>query len=104
MRGPAAHVMAALMLLLGVAIIVRTLVAGGGLGAAGLLMGGLFVAAGRGGLFPDTRRRWLLAGPGRLRADPLKRPLEAAGRIHAPPKLRKGLGSPALFGIVQGFI
>jgi APA family basic amino acid/polyamine antiporter len=33
-----------------------------------------------------------------------KRSLEAAGRIQAPPKLRKGLGSPALFGIVQGFI
>jgi basic amino acid/polyamine antiporter, APA family len=32
------------------------------------------------------------------------RSLEAAGRIEAPPSLRKTLGSPALFGIVQGFI
>ena len=37
-------------------------------------------------------------------AEPFKRSLEAAGRMQAPPKLRKGLGSPALFGIVQGFI
>jgi len=56
MRGPAAHVMAALMLLLGVAIIVRTLVAGGGLGAVGLLMGVLFVAAGSGRLYLERRR------------------------------------------------
>ena len=37
-------------------------------------------------------------------SEPVKRSLEAAGRVHAPPGLRKTLGSPALFGIVQGFI
>ena len=36
--------------------------------------------------------------------DPLRRSQEAAGRVHTPRALRKSLGSPALFGIVQGFI
>jgi hypothetical protein len=56
MRGPPAQALAVLMLLLGVAIIVRTLVAGGGLGAIGLLMGVLFVAAGSGRLYLERRR------------------------------------------------
>ena len=56
MRGAPAQLMAVLMLLLGVAIIVRTLVAGGGLGAIGLLMGVLFVAAGSGRLYLERRR------------------------------------------------
>jgi APA family basic amino acid/polyamine antiporter len=34
----------------------------------------------------------------------LKRSLEAASRLEPSPGLRRGLGSPALFGIVQGFV
>jgi basic amino acid/polyamine antiporter, APA family len=34
----------------------------------------------------------------------LRRSLEAAARLDASPGLRRGLGSPALFGIVQGFV
>ena len=56
MKGAPAQAMAALMLVLGVAIIVRTLLAGGGLGAIGLLMGVLFVAAGSGRLYLERRR------------------------------------------------
>ena len=37
-------------------------------------------------------------------AEPFKRGLSAAGRMDTLPQLKKGLGSPALFGIVQGFI
>jgi len=48
--------MAAVMLLLGVAIVVRTLVAGGGPLAFGLLMGVLFVAAGAARLLLERRR------------------------------------------------
>jgi len=43
--------MSALMLLIGVAIIVRTLVAGGGALAVGLIMGVLFCLAGGGRLW-----------------------------------------------------
>jgi uncharacterized membrane protein len=39
-------VMSALMILIGIALLVRTLVAGGGALASGLLLGVLFVAAG----------------------------------------------------------
>ncbi len=46
MRGPAAMLMPAVLVLLGIAIIARTLAAGGGPLAFGLLMGVLFVAAG----------------------------------------------------------
>ena len=37
-------------------------------------------------------------------AEPLKRGLDAAARVDTLPQLRRGLGSPALFGIVQGFV
>ena len=33
-----------------------------------------------------------------------RRSLEAAARVEAPSGLRRGLGNPALFGIVQGFV
>jgi APA family basic amino acid/polyamine antiporter len=39
-------------------------------------------------------------GPGQ----PLRRGLDAAARMDTLPQLRRGLGSPALFGIVQGFV
>jgi hypothetical protein len=45
-----------IMMLLGVAIVVRTLMAGGGALAFGLLMGVLFVAAGAARLLLERRR------------------------------------------------
>jgi hypothetical protein len=44
-----------ILVILGVAIIVRTLTAGGGALAFGLLMGVLFVAAGVGRMYINTR-------------------------------------------------
>ena len=38
------------------------------------------------------------------RAEPLRRGLNAAARVDTLPQLKRGLGSPALFGIVQGFV
>ncbi len=52
----ATAVLSVVMLLLGVAIIVRTLSAGGGPLAFGLLVGLLFVAAGAGRLWAERRR------------------------------------------------
>jgi hypothetical protein len=46
----------ALMVLLGVAILVRTLAAGGGPGAIGVLFGVLFIAAGAGRLYLQRER------------------------------------------------
>jgi hypothetical protein len=56
MRGPAAMVLPALMILLGVAILARTLAAGGGAFAIGVLMGVLFVAAGSARIYLERRR------------------------------------------------
>jgi hypothetical protein len=47
--------LSALMVLIGVAIIVRTVAAGGGPLALGLLLGVLFVAAGAGRLYAERR-------------------------------------------------
>jgi hypothetical protein len=47
--------LSALMVVIGVAIIVRTLAAGGGPLALGLLLGLLFVAAGAGRLYAERR-------------------------------------------------
>jgi multisubunit Na+/H+ antiporter MnhB subunit len=49
------RVLSALMVVIGVAIIVRTLAAGGGAFALGLLLGVLFVAAGAGRLYAERR-------------------------------------------------
>jgi hypothetical protein len=49
------RVLSALMVVIGVAIIVRTLAAGGGALALGLLLGVLFVAAGFGRLYAERR-------------------------------------------------
>jgi hypothetical protein len=49
------RVLSALMVVIGVAIIVRTLAAGGGPLALGLLLGLLFVAAGAGRLYAERR-------------------------------------------------
>lgn len=57
-------VLSTLLVLLGVAMIVRTLAAGGGAIAFGLLIGVLFVAAGLGRLYVN---RLLARGPGEKR-------------------------------------
>jgi hypothetical protein len=50
------HALPALMLLLGLAIIVRTVAAGGGPTALGILFGALFCAAGGLRLWAETRK------------------------------------------------
>ena len=52
----ATQLLSALMLLIGVAMIVRTLAGGGGAVALGLLLGVLFVAAGAGRLWAERQR------------------------------------------------
>jgi hypothetical protein len=49
------QLLSALMIVIGVAMIVRTLAAGGGAVALGLLLGVLFVAAGVGRLYVERR-------------------------------------------------
>jgi hypothetical protein len=49
--------MSVLMMLIGVALVVRTLTAGGGAAATGVLLGVLFVAAGAGRLYLQFRRQ-----------------------------------------------
>jgi len=53
---PITVVLSGLMVLLGVGMVVRTVAAGGGPLAVGLLMGILFVAAGAGRLWAERRR------------------------------------------------
>jgi hypothetical protein len=50
------HVLPALMVLIGIALIVRTLAAGGGALAIGIVFGVLFLVAGAGRLYLETRR------------------------------------------------
>ena len=52
----ATHVLSALMIVIGLAIVVRTLAEGGGPLAVGLLMGILLTAAGAGRLYVERRR------------------------------------------------
>jgi hypothetical protein len=54
-RGGATSVFSILMILIGVALIVRTLAAGGGALSTGLLLGILFVAAGVGRIYLGHR-------------------------------------------------
>jgi hypothetical protein len=49
------QVLSTLMILIGVAMIVRTIAGGGGPVALGLLLGVLFVAAGAGRLYAERR-------------------------------------------------
>ena len=56
MRGPTPIVISSVLVLLGLAIIARTLAAGGGPLAYGLLMGVLFIAAGIGRIVMERRR------------------------------------------------
>ena len=53
---PITVVLSALLVLIGLAMIVRTLAGGGGPLAVGLLLGLLFVAAGAGRLWVERRR------------------------------------------------
>lgn len=55
MRG-ATLLLSALMIVIGVAMIVRTVAAGGGAIALGLLLGILFIAAGAGRLYVERHR------------------------------------------------
>jgi hypothetical protein len=48
--------LSALLVLLGVAIVVRTIAAGGGAAATGIVLGVLFVAAGAGRFWVERRR------------------------------------------------
>jgi hypothetical protein len=50
------HVLPALMVVIGIALIVRTLVAGGGALAIGIVFGVLFLVAGAGRLYLEARR------------------------------------------------
>jgi hypothetical protein len=52
----ATYVLSGLMVVIGVAIVARTLAAGGGPVAFGLVVGALFVAAGVGRLYVERRR------------------------------------------------
>jgi len=52
----ATQVLSVLMVLIGLAIVVRTLAEGGGAAAFGVLVGLLFVAAGAGRLYAERRR------------------------------------------------
>jgi hypothetical protein len=56
MRSATTQVLSAAMLVIGVAIIVRTIAEGGGPLALGLLVGILFVAAGVGRLYVERQR------------------------------------------------
>ncbi|MEZ0292556.1 MAG: hypothetical protein ACAH82_08430 [Solirubrobacteraceae bacterium] len=53
---PVTLLLSGVMVLLGVAIIVRTVAAGGGPAAYGILFGVLFIAAGAGRLWVERRR------------------------------------------------
>jgi hypothetical protein len=53
---PLTALLSGLMVLIGLALIVRTLASGGGPLAVGLLMGLLFIAAGAGRLWAERRR------------------------------------------------
>jgi len=53
---PITFLLSGVLVVLGLAILVRTLAEGGGPGAVGILMGLLFVAAGLGRLWAERRR------------------------------------------------
>jgi hypothetical protein len=53
---PITIVLSAVLVVLGAAILVGTIAAGGGPGAVGILMGVLFIAAGAGRLWAERRR------------------------------------------------
>jgi hypothetical protein len=56
LHGGATRVLSVAMVLLGIALIVRTLAVGGGATAVGVLLGLLFVAAGTARIYLQTRQ------------------------------------------------
>jgi hypothetical protein len=56
-RGRGTSVLSLLMVVIGVALVVRTLAAGGGVSATGLILGVLFAAAGLGRLYIQRMTR-----------------------------------------------
>jgi multisubunit Na+/H+ antiporter MnhB subunit len=50
------RVLSIAMILIGIALLVRTLLAGGGAIATGVILGALFIAAGAGRLYLQSRR------------------------------------------------
>jgi hypothetical protein len=56
LHGGATRVLSVAMVLLGIALVVRTLAVGGGASAVGVLLGLLFVAAGAARLYLQTRQ------------------------------------------------
>lgn len=54
-RATATHILSWVMVLVGIALVVRTVAAGGGAIAQGVLIGALFVAAGAGRLWIESR-------------------------------------------------
>ncbi len=55
LRATSTRVFSLLMIVIGLAIVVRTILAGGGAAAAGVILGVLFVAAGAGRLYLQLR-------------------------------------------------
>ncbi len=55
LRRSSTRVMSMLMILVGVALVARTVLAGGGAGAVGIVLGILFAAAGAGRLYLQRR-------------------------------------------------
>ncbi|MDQ6605330.1 MAG: hypothetical protein M3Z06_02130 [Actinomycetota bacterium] len=55
LRATSTRVFSLLMIVIGLAIVVRTLLAGGGAAASGVILGVLFVAAGAGRLYLQLR-------------------------------------------------
>jgi hypothetical protein len=49
------RVMSVLIIVIGIALVARTLIAGGGAGAVGVILGLLFIAAGAGRLYLQSR-------------------------------------------------
>jgi hypothetical protein len=56
-RQSSTRLMSVVMLLIGIALLVRTIAAGGGVLASGVLLGVLFVLAGAGRLYLQSRGR-----------------------------------------------
>ena len=55
MRQSSTRAMSLVMIVIGIALVIRTLAAGGGVAALGILLGVLFVAAGAGRLYLQSR-------------------------------------------------
>jgi hypothetical protein len=54
-RGASTRVMSSVLVLVGIALVVRTIVAGGGAAATGIILGVLFIGAGAGRMYLALR-------------------------------------------------